>query len=479
MCFGERTTFTCPISVCQNKSWETKWYNFGAENGMCPMGNPAGSCPDPYMTYLQEKKYCVTCLLLFSEEQTSQSPPPETYHPDDHNHEQPQILHYDASEQQTLKSTGELTMPMVVARELNNQEGGTTIFQAGVSEHGLMGEINNIVANRNLDWGIPDPGRGLAGSITTTSRNHTDDVDDEDRSIFEPPTTPVRTLPFSEVPEQIFEGQIPQTALNDTPLPTYDQAATRGQAPVYDQIDPDDIPMNRHTLARVALYAHGMSDAYRDVLEGRLTKLSISASSPTTRMPEVVDHLKRLCDAWKYLSDEAEYRDQTLFKNSTCSATREQVFDWIAEITRNPANSVQHHARRFSQWLCMLEEDYSTAVVSGVFAGPLYRPFRREVNLTFEQQEVRDQVAMLGSAWTGTPEVRPTAQNKKIMTDNMLRTRWFPTFYDVDDEDDEDYGDDFDLPHPSIPYIYVDLPDDFGIPDPIDSDNAADMMDVD
>jgi hypothetical protein len=64
MCFGERVTFTCPISMCQNKSWKTKWYTFDAEDGKCPMGEPVGSCPDPYMTYSQEEKYCITCLLL-------------------------------------------------------------------------------------------------------------------------------------------------------------------------------------------------------------------------------------------------------------------------------------------------------------------------------------------------------------------------------------------------------------------------------
>lgn len=29
LCFGERTTFVCPIDGCNNKHWETKYYLFG------------------------------------------------------------------------------------------------------------------------------------------------------------------------------------------------------------------------------------------------------------------------------------------------------------------------------------------------------------------------------------------------------------------------------------------------------------------
>jgi hypothetical protein len=145
VCFGERTTFVCP--ACENKSWETKWYTFGAEAGKCVLGNPLGSCTDPYMAYHQEYKYCVTCLVRLNDDQQRPQTPSETFHPDDHDHEHPQLLHYEASEQHTLKTTGELTMPMKVARELNRHS-GLTPFYAAVPENRLMYEISNIIRNR-------------------------------------------------------------------------------------------------------------------------------------------------------------------------------------------------------------------------------------------------------------------------------------------------------------------------------------------
>ena len=95
MCFGERTTYVCPMSMCDNKSWETRWYTFGAEPGKCALGKPVGSCIDPYMSYHQQDKYCVACLTGSNERSPPPPSPPERYHPEDHGHEHPPILHYD------------------------------------------------------------------------------------------------------------------------------------------------------------------------------------------------------------------------------------------------------------------------------------------------------------------------------------------------------------------------------------------------
>jgi len=232
------------MSMCDNKSWETRWYTFGAEPGECALGKPIGSCVDPYMSYHQQDKFCVTCLTRFNEDSPPPPSPPERYQPEDHAHEHPPVLRYEASEQHVLKTTGELTMPMRVARELE-RHGGTTLVQTMVPEHALMQEISNIISNRSLDTSAPDA--------------HEIDVDEEEKFTHNPPTTPIQIRTPSRIPGSVFQGPIPETALTNTPLPTYHQAATSGQAPVYDIINPTGIPLHRSTLQRISYYADLMS----------------------------------------------------------------------------------------------------------------------------------------------------------------------------------------------------------------------------
>lgn len=180
--------------MCENKSWETKWYNFDADTDECALGQPLGACADPYMAYHQENRYCAACLIRMHEA-SSPSPDPETFHPEDSEHEHPQLLHYEESEHQTLQTTGQLTMPMRVSRALEaHVPHGTTLLQAVVPEHALMQEITNIVSSsgsRTLD-----PVRWVDPSITGTPKDPEDDLyatngADENTSV--PPSTATST----------------------------------------------------------------------------------------------------------------------------------------------------------------------------------------------------------------------------------------------------------------------------------------------
>ncbi|KAG9522293.1 hypothetical protein KCV07_g3161, partial [Aureobasidium melanogenum] len=48
----------------------------------------------------------------------------------------------------------------------------------------------------------------------------------------------------SKIPPAVFQGLIPQTALNDTPLPAYNQIDSRGQAALYSGEDLLNVPVN-------------------------------------------------------------------------------------------------------------------------------------------------------------------------------------------------------------------------------------------
>lgn len=463
--------------MCQNKTWETRWYALSDNTDHCSFGQPLGSCADPYLAYHEEDRHCVTCLLRYNQESPSPPRNPETYHPDDHDHSQPELMHYEASEQHTLRTTGELTMPMRVARELN-AHGGTTIFEAMVPEHGLMPSIAEIMANRNIT--AQDPIRQNNPSDTTASVDDTDVTMGEDDIAVDAPATPARPITPSQVTGDVFQGPIPDTALNNTPLPTYNQAVTGGQAPIYDEIDPDNIPLNRRTLARVASYATGMELAYVSVLKTRfeaLYKNASNATEPSPRMRNIAETVELLRSAWNQLSDEAKRRDRILFEHDTTSATQLEAFDWIDEITRNPPNSVKHISRRFSRWLNLLETEYSNTVSTDGTSSPS----RREINLAFERQETRDQMAMQGDEWTGSADdwMPVTEQDKKIFYENMISTRWFPAFYSVNDRDDEDYDDDVYPIIKSTTGHVVQTPEAWGVPTPSGFDTAGDMMEID
>jgi hypothetical protein len=258
--------------MCGNKSWETKWYNFNADTDECALGQPLGACASPYIAYHQENRYCAACLIRMHEATIPRSPVTETFHPEDIEHQHPQLLHCEESEHQTLQTTGQLTMPMRVSRALEaHVPHGTTLLEAVVPEHALMQEITNIVSSSGSR--TRDPVRWVDPSITETPKDSEDDLhattgadentpvppstvtstneadaangEDEnttDPSTTDPPATPARPITPSRIPGYVFQGPVPQTALNDTPLPSYDQAVSRGQAPIYAEYDPKGYP---------------------------------------------------------------------------------------------------------------------------------------------------------------------------------------------------------------------------------------------
>ncbi|KAH0164091.1 hypothetical protein KCU67_g5300, partial [Aureobasidium melanogenum] len=169
-----------------------------------------------------------------------------------------------------------------------------------------------------------------------------------------PSTTPVRPPPPAKIPPGVFQGPIPQTALNDTPLPAYSQVA-----------DPMDILVNLCTLQRLSDHTYYLQEALSDDLRTRLLDVS-SAATTAIQMPYHYDiaKMQKIADAAKYLREgfarlrkEAHDRRKIVFEHSTTSATFDQVADWIVEITRIPANSVRSHARRFTEWIWLLEHE--------------------------------------------------------------------------------------------------------------------------
>ncbi|CAD0093472.1 unnamed protein product [Aureobasidium vineae] len=208
MCFGERTTFVCPIGDCINKHWETRWYDFGADadSGKCAAGNALGTCPNPWLVYHREEKPCTGCFTRLNERTPSPPPPRETWHTEDHSHSYPPIPNYERSETDTAVATGRLTGPMLVARELNRQlpDGGKTVFQRNVPENQLVDQIHDIVARRETDGLEPQRWVDTPNLIDSTEAG-----DHMDENLPPPPTTPVRTLPPAEVPPAVFQGPIP------------------------------------------------------------------------------------------------------------------------------------------------------------------------------------------------------------------------------------------------------------------------------
>jgi hypothetical protein len=474
MCFGERTTFVCP--ACENKSWETKWYTFSAEAGECALGELLGSCTDPYMAYHQEYKYCVTCLIRLNDDQHPPQSPPETFHPDDHDHEHPELLHYEASELRILVTTGELTGPMRVARELNRQSGSTS-FYAAVPETRLMYEISSIIRNRNAQ--TPDLVRIFEAPALVSPRSSNYPADDVNGNTIQRPTTPVQPSTRSRISGSVFEGLIPPTALYSTPLPSYDQAVSRGQALIYSEFSRENIPINRRRLERVANYSNFFDRASGD-LDDKICALDEKRNGAIERYPairEIFETLDRLDDAETHVLDEAMYRDRILFRYNTTSATEQQTRRWMADITRNPENSVRSHIRRFSEWINLIEAEYSSAISTNgaSLPGGSLPPARRAINLIFQQEETRDQMRMQGDEWAGLADawITPSEDEERIVRRTRRRDRRFPEFYNTDDAYDNDYL--YPDEHPLVESSegrYVQIPDAFGIADP-------DMMDID
>ncbi|KAH0144904.1 hypothetical protein KCU67_g12878, partial [Aureobasidium melanogenum] len=227
------------------------------------------------------------------------------------------------------------------------------------------------MSRRNTDG--PEPQRWVDTPNLIESTEATDNMEED---LPAPPTTPVRPPPPAEILPGVLQGPTPQTALNDTPLPAYSQVASRGHAPLYPEYDPMDIPL------RTLLHHYDVA-----------------------KMQKIADAAKYLREGFARLRKEAHDRRKIVFEHSTTSATFDQVADWIVEITRNPENSVRSHARRFTEWIWLLEHEIFLT------ASPNDRPDNHKfpdgstipgylaINFAFEQEEVCDQIATQGDVW--------------------------------------------------------------------------------
>lgn len=381
---------------------------------------------------------------------------------------------------------------MLVARELNRQlpDGGTTVFQRNVPENQLVNQINDIIARRETDG--PEPQRWVETPNLIDSTEASDDMDED---LAPPPTTPVRTLPPTEVPPAVFQGPIPQTALNDTPLPTYDQVASRGHAPIYSENDPMYIPITLRTLKRLSDYSTYLFDALSRDLCNRLSAFrrglanmgfytrqrALEDMADNDTLQEVADAALYLEGGLKRLCLKAFRRRLRVFEYTTTSVSENEVAEWIAEITRNPENSVRNHARRFTEWLQLLEHTYNLAVLadnSSLHAtlsdGSRYLD-HKTINLIFHQEEVRDQRTIQGENWDRSSDTdnddRPTDTDTLLIAEVRRGDRKFPHLYRPND----DRGD-YDPPHwhdgSGRGPVHADtgtrirIPTAFGVPDP-------------
>jgi len=344
-------------------------------------------------------------------------------------------------------------MPMRVARELE-RHGGTTLVQTMVPEHALMQEISNIISNRSLDTSAPDA--------------HEIDVDEEEKLTHNPPTTPIQIRTPSRIPGSVFQGPIPETALTNTPLPTYHQAATSGQAPVYDIINPTGIPLHRSTLQRISYYADLMSklcETYGDRHIVNIFYKAVNIQTPHPALDEIMDALEVLYDALRALRAEASRRHDIVFRYRATSATEEQVRVWIAEITRNPDNSVRSHRRRFHEWIGIIWDDLSS-VIANIGASTTLPPARRAINLAFEQEEIRDQMRMQGFEWAGSADdwVAPTPRDNDIIAAARKRDKEYNK-YGIEYLNDSDFTEGYPATHLSTGRPLL-LPLAYGVPRP-------------
>jgi hypothetical protein len=261
---------------------------------------------------------------------------------------------------------------------------------------------------------------------------------------------------------------------------------SRGQAPIYSEYSRENIPINQRTLERVTRYVYFFDKATGD-LDDRIGALHDNRDSDIERYPamrDMFETLDRLEHATAHVYDEAMRRDRILFQYNTTSATEQQTRSWIADITRNPENSLRSHVRRFSEWVHLIEAEYTSAISTNgaSLPGGSLPPARRAINRIFEQEEIRDQMRMQGDQWTGPADawITPSEDDERVIRRTRRRDRRFPEFYNTDDASDNDYR--YPEEHPLIESSegrYVQVPDAFGVPDPSNSDNDTDMMDVD
>ncbi|KAG9606017.1 hypothetical protein KCU77_g541, partial [Aureobasidium melanogenum] len=495
MCFGERTTFVCSVEGCTNKHWETKYYAFGADpdSGKCDAGNDLGTCADPWMVYHQEELMCIGCYTRWTEETPAPPPTPETWHPQDHNHSLPILPTYEQFEKATIE-TGELTGPMTVARELNRQprDGDSTVTQQNVPEHQLLDQIRDIIRRRNADGLAPENSVNTPNaSVPTEATTDANDV------LPPPPTTPVRALSRSEIPAAVFEGPLPQALPNDTPLPAYDQVASRGRAPIYSENDLMDIPVNLRTLKRLSDYCYYLRIALSDDLQDQIVGI-VDTAYTAMAMPNRYSVLKmqKIADAAQYLEkgfvrpNKANDRHKIVFQYNTTSATEHQVAEWIAAITRNPENSVRSHARRLTEWIRRLEYELMLGIRFDDFPntyklpdGSRY-PNCQQINRILEQEEVRDQRIMQGENWDETSGtfVEASDTDRLLIADVKRRDKEFPSIYRTNDhygdKDKPSWRDGTRGPIHADSRRFICVPTAFGVPNPRPLPGPNDPMEV-
>ncbi|KAH0374063.1 hypothetical protein KCU65_g366, partial [Aureobasidium melanogenum] len=385
-----------------------------------------------------------------------------------------------------LTSTYSNSSKRLLDRQL--PDGGTTVFQRNVPENQLMDQIRDIIGRRNEDG--PEPDRWTDTTNATVPEESTDAGDEMDEDLPAPPATPVRALSQFEIPPGVFRGPIPQSALNETPLPGYNQVASRGKAPLYSGRDPLDMPITKHTLLRLSEYIYFLKKALSDELRNELIDM-YSAGYIAIEMPHrySVARLQKIIDAAEYLEkgfvrlrNQAHDRRKIVFEHTTTSATYDQVADWIVEITRNPENSVRSHTRRFTEWIWLLRHEFDLATSpeelpdDHKFADGSSIPDYVAVKFAFEQEEACDQMAMQGEVWdeSSSRYVERTRQqihaDKAVVAESRRRDREFPFIYHPDawfhgggDEDQPDFGL---APLHSDTRTPIRVPTAFGVPNP-------------
>ncbi|KAH0038837.1 hypothetical protein KCU78_g1425, partial [Aureobasidium melanogenum] len=452
MCFGERTTFVCSVEGCTNKHWETKYYAFGADpdSGKCDAGNDLGTCADPWMVYHQEELMCIGCYTRWTEETPAPPPTPETWHPQDHNHSLPILPTYEQFEKATIE-TERTRAPQ------------------------LLDQIRDIIRRRNADGLAPENSVNTPNaSVPTEATTDANDV------LPPPPTTPVRALSRSEIPAAVFEGPLPQALPNDTPLPAYDQVASRGRAPIYSENDLIDIPVNLRTLKRLSDYCYYLRIALSDDLQDQIVGI-VDTAYTAMAMPNRYSVLKmqKIADAAQYLEkgfvrlyNKANDRHKIVFQYNTTSATEHQVAEWIAAITRNPENSVRSHARRLTEWIRRLEYELMLGIRFDDFPS------------TYKLPDVRDQRIMQGENWDETSGtfVEASDTDRLLIADVKRRDTEFPSIYRTNDhygdKDKPSWRDGTRGPIHADSRRFICVPTAFGVPNPRPLPGPNDPMEV-
>ncbi|TIA06835.1 hypothetical protein D6C80_10129 [Aureobasidium pullulans] len=316
MCFGEGTRYVC--TECGEKSWETRWYNFGAGATNCANGWPHGSCSDPWMVYHNETTICANCLGPFVEAETSPelSTVPDTWHPDDTDRTDPQIPNYDQSELDTMRLEGRLTLP---------------------------GIIDEITAARN------------AASTPALDSQPS------------PPHTP----------EPILQGSLPNTALPNTPLPSYSQAISRPPPPSFLTPEMIQININYRLLKRLSDWTHHLRWQLVPLETIAIDISTRIASTPGAR--DIFSAANIIRQSITGTIDTASYHYDLIMQGQT---TYDDACALIASITRNPHLSVRNLVRRFREWLIAMEAEIGVLVHTNRSGRPgrrtLNQAFQRE-----------------------------------------------------------------------------------------------------